>query len=84
MRAEQIAYELTDKGRAAIGAEPGRRWSWSELNRPKPKTDRRHRPQPSQPCGTRAAYTRHRRNGETPCRPCRDAAAADNRARKGA
>ena len=22
------------------------------------------------PCGTQAAYQRHRRNGETPCRPC--------------
>lgn len=25
------------------------------------------------PCGTRAAYVRHRRNGETPCGPCREA-----------
>jgi len=31
-------------------------------------------PQPS-PCGTRGAYDRHRRNGETPCDPCREAAA---------
>lgn len=32
-----------------------------------------------QPCGTRAAYRRHRRHGETPCQPCRDAAAAYKR-----
>lgn len=24
-----------------------------------------------EPCGTDAAYARHRRNGETPCEPCR-------------
>ncbi|GIE46187.1 hypothetical protein [Actinoplanes lobatus] len=28
-----------------------------------------------QPCGTRAAYRRHRRRGEDTCQPCRDAAA---------
>jgi hypothetical protein len=28
-----------------------------------------------QPCGTRAAYRRHRRRGERTCQPCRDAAA---------
>lgn len=36
------------------------------------------------PCGTRAAYVRHRRNGETPCDECRAAnrqlSAADRRA----
>lgn len=26
-----------------------------------------------QPCGTPAAYHRHRRNGEEACRPCKDA-----------
>jgi hypothetical protein len=31
------------------------------------------------PCGTRAAYRRHRRHGETPCQPCRAAAAAYKR-----
>lgn len=30
-------------------------------------------PRRLQPCGTRAAYQRHYRNGEKPCRPCRDA-----------
>lgn len=28
-----------------------------------------------QPCGTRAAYMRHWRNGEEACGPCKDAAA---------
>lgn len=32
------------------------------------------------PCGTRAAYRRHRRAGETPCEPCRLAAAEHNAA----
>lgn len=32
------------------------------------------------PCGTRAAYRRHRRAGETPCAPCRAAAAEHNAA----
>ncbi|MCP2339213.1 hypothetical protein [Actinomadura rupiterrae] len=29
-----------------------------------------------QPCGTRAAYKRHKRRGEQPCEPCRQANAA--------
>lgn len=33
-----------------------------------------------QPCGTRAAYRRHKRHGETPCPPCREAMAALSRA----
>lgn len=28
---------------------------------------------PTQPCGTVAAYRRHRRAGEEPCEPCRSA-----------
>jgi hypothetical protein len=38
-------------------------------------------PRELKPCGTTAAYVRHRRNGETPCQACRDAWAADHRAR---
>jgi hypothetical protein len=34
---------------------------------------------PSQPCGTVAAYKRHRRNDETPCAACRAANAAHHR-----
>lgn len=33
-----------------------------------------------QPCGTRAAYRRHKRKGEEPCGPCGEAYHADNRA----
>lgn len=33
------------------------------------------------PCGTRSAYSRHLRRGETPCQPCRDANADFSRAR---
>lgn len=35
-------------------------------------------PRPIQPCGTYAAYRRHRHRGEEPCGPCR--AAAQSRA----
>lgn len=37
--------------------------------------DRKRRGEPSilEPCGTRAAFIRHRRNGEDPCEPCREA-----------
>ena len=31
------------------------------------------------PCGTRAAYKRHHRNGEPPCAECREAEAAARR-----
>lgn len=30
-------------------------------------------PRPTMPCGTRAAYVRHRRHGEEACQPCKDA-----------
>ncbi|GAB3117979.1 hypothetical protein GCM10027160_29370 [Streptomyces calidiresistens] len=36
---------------------------------------------PLAPCGTTAAYSRHRRRGEEPCQPCRDAYNASQRAR---
>ena len=35
-----------------------------------------------QPCGTRAAYKRHLRRGEEPCRECREAARRADRGRK--
>ena len=36
-------------------------------------------PRELEPCGTRAAYQRHRRAGEEPCGPCREAMRAANR-----
>ncbi len=36
--------------------------------------------QPQAECGTRSAYKRHLRNSETPCDPCKAAAAAVRRA----
>lgn len=33
-----------------------------------------------QPCGTRAAYVRHKKAGETPCDPCTEANRAASRA----
>lgn len=38
-------------------------------------------PNNPQPCGTPAAYRRHKRKGEEPCNPCREAAQAKDRAR---
>lgn len=35
--------------------------------------------QPIQPCGTRAAYVRHRKHGEEPCEDCREANRTWNR-----
>ena len=35
-----------------------------------------------QPCGTRAAYTRHKRRSEDPCGPCEEANRADARRRR--
>jgi predicted nucleic acid-binding Zn ribbon protein len=40
---------------------------------------KRGTPRPKKPCGTFAAYRRHIRNGETPCRPCKDAKAEESR-----
>lgn len=37
-----------------------------------------------QPCGTVAAYRRHLRHGEVPCRSCCDALALAQRERRGA
>jgi hypothetical protein len=50
--------------------------TWSELTAwtGQPLTPVPERPA-LQPCGTRAAYRRHRNRGEQPCQPCRDAAA---------
>lgn len=36
------------------------------------------------PCGTEAAYNRHRRHGQTPCQECKRAAAAARARRRGA
>lgn len=33
----------------------------------------------TEPCGTVSAYKRHRRHGEQPCKPCREAWAAKQR-----
>lgn len=38
-------------------------------------------PRPLKPCGTRAAYQRHRRNGEKPCDACRQAESRAERER---
>lgn len=56
------------------------RLSW--MSNPHVVEVRRHGPPPSSPCGTRAAYNRHRRHGEVPCRACMTASADDTRRRR--
>lgn len=47
--------------------------------RRKRKNDRREtKPRVLKPCGTNAAWQRHRRKGEYPCEACRDAHTQDN------
>lgn len=41
----------------------------------------RNGPAPSAPCGTRSAYRRHQRRGESPCGACKAAEARDRYAR---
>lgn len=40
------------------------------------------RGRPVKPCGTEAAFARHRRKGETPCDPCVDAHARYEKQRR--
>lgn len=44
---------------------------WQHRAKPGPKP--RYRPQPTQPCGTKAAYNRHSRRKEEACEPCKEA-----------
>ena len=53
-------------------------WTEQPLERRHDRTDRGERTG-LQPCGTRAAYRRHLVYRETPCQPCRDAAATYKR-----
>lgn len=55
------------------------------LKNPKKKRKRRTlepKPVVLKPCGTNAAYQRHRRNGEYPCTPCLEAHAQNVREAK--
>lgn len=54
-------------------------------NRRKKLPRKRKVPEPVElkPCGTNAAYQRHRRNKEYPCTPCLEAHAADVKEAKG-
>jgi hypothetical protein len=70
------------------------RHAWTESQRPYSLAYRRRRgDRPlaehnaeqqanAHPCGTHAAYNRHRKRGETPCRTCRDGEAAYKRGRR--
>jgi hypothetical protein len=60
---------------------------WSELtawwtNPPAGTEPVEFRRQPVMPCGTAAAYRRHRKANEAPCQPCADAERARDRDRR--
>lgn len=56
------------------------RTEWQVLVMLRPLTDKAAaRRGELEPCGTRAAYVRHRRAGEDPCAACKDAHAAGRR-----
>ena len=55
-------------------------WAGQQHNHP---SDSGHLNRVAAECGTEAAYARHRRRGETPCRPCTEASAKKHRARRG-
>lgn len=63
--------ELTSMQRTKLIGRPAHRRRRSSAD---PVTD-------LQPCGTAAAYARHLRRSETPCRPCKDANAQLQRAK---
>ena len=50
--------------------------------RVKPKTAPRPKPRTPQPCGTKAAYQRHRYKGEPACDACRKAIRAASKAQR--
>ena len=51
-------------------------------HRKKRKDDRVKSPRELKPCGTNAAYVRHRRHGEYPCADCLEAHNEENRKRR--
>jgi hypothetical protein len=59
---------LSDDERRKKKAEYQREWRARQGAR-----TGKHGPAPSAPCGTRSAYNRHLRSGESPCELCREA-----------
>lgn len=49
----------------------------SNKRKRKARAARKRKPKELKPCGTNAAYQRHRRKGEYPCGPCLEAHAED-------
>ena len=73
---------FTTMGRAAL---TGRAYVYGGTKRDTPPPasaprPERKPPEPLQECGTNAGWTRHRRNNQDPCEPCREAHNAANRA----
>lgn len=59
-----MAYEY--RGKLKGSADPWQQPSKPRREEPKPVRE----PQPLKPCGTNAAYVRHRARGEQPCDEC--------------
>lgn len=71
-----IIYRVSERTVYRILAEAGAK------KRHRPRASRKYTPKVPvekelQPCGTNAAYARHKRNGEYPCEPCLAAHAAE-------
>ena len=86
VREQCLDYTITAEGNAASsnrygiagGRTPsGRRWIYeqrmAEQGTPATAVKPRGPGRTLAPCGTEAAYRRHQRAGERPCRPCRQA-----------
>lgn len=73
---EEIGKNAQQRDGVRGGYTPSERYA---IHRNRPK-----KPRELKPCGTRAAYDRHRRNGETPCDDCRDAANEQRRQKEAA
>src|SRR5690349_14094734 len=73
-----IRFKVSVRTVHRILARHGSRLADRKTRRPR-KMERWREPKPRElkPCGTNAAYQRHRRKGEYPCTPCLEAHAKD-------
>lgn len=78
----QVAQVLTDLANGMTVVKAAEKWGVSERTVRRYKTLPPSKPGPDKqkklkPCGTNAAWARHRKNGERPCPDCSAAHAAD-------
>lgn len=70
-----IIYKISMRTVYRLLAEHGAKRA--DDRRRRRKSPKRKKPLELKPCGTNAAYVRHKRNGEYPCTPCLEAHAED-------